>query len=105
MSIIEYECEEGIFLQFYFKAYLEATPISRNSVMRFIVRPDQVADTFWPGSFNLLLQIAKGIRVEKVRQSNTQPVAYLFNGYDTGILRFIIQYAFDRRLGYCRTIA
>jgi len=39
--IIEYECEEGIFLQFYFKAYLEATPISRNSVMGFIVRPDQ----------------------------------------------------------------
>ncbi|TGE37106.1 hypothetical protein E4K67_14500 [Desulfosporosinus fructosivorans] len=39
--IIEYECEEGIFLQFYFKDYLDATPISRNSVLGFIVSPDQ----------------------------------------------------------------
>ena len=28
-------------LQFYFKDYLDAMPISRNSVMGFIVHPDQ----------------------------------------------------------------
>lgn len=39
--VIEYECEEGIFLQFYSKVHLDAKPISRSSVMGFIIRPNQ----------------------------------------------------------------
>lgn len=39
--IIEYECEEDISLQFYSRAYLDATPVHRSSAMGFIVSPDQ----------------------------------------------------------------
>jgi hypothetical protein len=38
---IEYECEEGISLQFYSQTYLDAMPVSRGSSMGFIIRPDQ----------------------------------------------------------------
>lgn len=41
LPIIEYECEEGISLQFYSKAYLDTPPIHRSSSMGFIVRPDR----------------------------------------------------------------
>jgi hypothetical protein len=39
--VIEYECEENIFLQFYSKSFLNAEPLHRSSSMGFIVRPEQ----------------------------------------------------------------
>ena len=39
--VIEYECEEGISLNFYSKAYLDAMPVHRNSSIGFIVGTDQ----------------------------------------------------------------
>lgn len=39
--VIEYECEEGISLNFYSKAYLDAMPVHRNSCIGFIVGTDQ----------------------------------------------------------------
>lgn len=38
--VVEYECEEGISLQFYTKDYLEAKPENKNSGIGFIVRPE-----------------------------------------------------------------
>lgn len=40
-SVIEYECEEGIFLQFYSKRWLDAEPIHNNSAMGFFMKPDE----------------------------------------------------------------
>jgi len=40
IPIIEYECEDDIFLQFYSKDYLDATPVRRSSAMGFIIRPE-----------------------------------------------------------------
>lgn len=39
--VIEYECEEDIYLQFYSKSYLDAKPLHKSSGIGFIVRPDQ----------------------------------------------------------------
>lgn len=39
--VVEYECEEGISLQFYTKSYLEAKPANKNCAIGFIVRPEQ----------------------------------------------------------------
>jgi len=39
--VIEYECEDDISLQFFSKAFLDASPLHKASNMGFIVRPDQ----------------------------------------------------------------
>lgn len=39
--VIEYECEEGLTLQFYSKAWLDAEPEFKSSSMGFIIRPDE----------------------------------------------------------------
>lgn len=39
--IVEYECEEGIFLEFCSKAYLDAAPVRRSSAIGFIASPEQ----------------------------------------------------------------
>lgn len=40
LPVIEYECEENIFLQFYTKDYLDAEPVNKNSSIGFIVKPE-----------------------------------------------------------------
>lgn len=39
--VIEYECEEDIFLQFYSKRWLDAEPIHKNSVLGFSLKTDE----------------------------------------------------------------
>ena len=39
--VIEYECEDGLTLQFYPKAWLDAEPVYSNSCMGFFTRPDE----------------------------------------------------------------
>lgn len=39
--VIEYECEEDIFLQFYSKRWLDAEPIHNNSALGFFMKPDE----------------------------------------------------------------
>lgn len=39
--VIEYECEEGISLQFYSKRWLDAKPIHDNSAMVILMKPDE----------------------------------------------------------------
>jgi hypothetical protein len=61
--VIEYECEEGISLSFYLKAYLDAIPVKRSSnsssninscsSIGFILKPDQET-----GSLGLKLKAA-----------------------------------------------
>ncbi|EHQ89844.1 hypothetical protein [Desulfosporosinus youngiae] len=39
--VIEYECEENIFLQFYSKGWLDAEPIHKNSVLGFSMKTEE----------------------------------------------------------------
>jgi len=39
--VIEYESEEDISVQFHTKAFLDAKPVNRGSIMGFIIRPEQ----------------------------------------------------------------
>jgi len=41
LPVIEYECEENIFLQFYTKSYLDAKPSQGSSSMAFLISPEQ----------------------------------------------------------------
>lgn len=40
-TVVEYECQGDISLQFYTKAYLDAKPVTRGKSMGFIVRPEK----------------------------------------------------------------
>lgn len=61
LPVVEYECEEGISLSFYLKAYLDAIPVKRSnrssnnscSSIGFILKPDQQT-----GSLGLKLKAA-----------------------------------------------
>ena len=41
LAVIEYECEEGISLQFYSKRWLDAEPVHTGSAMGFLMSPDE----------------------------------------------------------------
>mgnify|MGYP000888619269 CR=1 FL=1 len=41
LPVIEYECEEDIFLQFYTKSFLDAKPSQESSSMAFLISPEQ----------------------------------------------------------------
>ncbi|HOV27908.1 MAG TPA: hypothetical protein PK566_16315 [Pseudobacteroides sp.] len=45
LPVIEYECEEDIFLQFYSKSFLDAKPLDRGNSVGLLFQPDQPTGT------------------------------------------------------------